>query len=486
MHQRAAERPPRAAGELFETDVPARLDRMPWSRFHRTVIALLGITWILDGLEVTLVGSISGVIANSPTLGFSSTEIGLAASSYVLGAVLGALLFGYLADRYGRKRLFTVTLLIYGGATALSGAAWDFASFALFRFLTGAGIGGEYSAINSAIQEFIPSRYRGQVDLAVNGSFWLGAAFGAIGAIVVLNSTGLAPEIAWRLMFLFGGLLALLIVLGRRHLPESPRWLMVHEQAAEAERVVGEIEARIEAEQGRPLLPPSGTRLQLRRAHLPLAIMVRVLFVQYARRAWLGMALMAAQAFLYNAIFFTYGLILTVFYQVGATDIGWYIVPFAIGNFLGPLLLGPLFDRIGRKPMITATYLMSGVLMAATGLLFRFGLVGAELQTAIWTVTFFFASAAASSAYLTVSEGFPLELRATAIAVFYALGTALGGIIGPALFGVLIASGSRGEIMWGYALGAALMIGAGGVEAVLGIAAERRSLESVAPPVSAG
>lgn len=470
--------------DIIETNVPARLDRLPWSRFHVLVIGVLGITWILDGLEVTLVGSLSGVLAQDSGLALTSTQVGLAATAYLLGAVSGALLFGFWADRHGRRRLFTVTVLVYGTATALTGASWDFWSFALCRFLTGAGIGGEYSAINSAIHELIPARHRGWVDLAVNGSFWVGAAMGAGGALLVGQTTGLPTDVGWRLLFVTGGVLSLLIVALRRHLPESPRWLMTHGRLPEAERVVAGIEQRVERETGCRLLPVE-TMIRLRGSHrVTLADIARTLTRHYARRSVLGLVLMASQAFLYNAIFFTYGLILTEFYGIPPASIGWYILPFAAGNFLGPLLLGPLFDRVGRKPMITATYAISGVLMLLTGLLFRLGLVDATTQTALWTVNFFFASAAASSAYLTVSEGFPLELRALAIAIFYALGTAIGGAIGPALFGMLIASGSRAEIMWGYALGAALMLGAAVVEGLIGVAAERKPLESVARPLS--
>ena len=477
-----AQAPGPLASDIIETDVPARLDRLPWSRFHVLVIGVLGITWILDGLEVTLVGSLSGVLTQSG-LALTSAQIGLAASAYLLGAVSGALLFGFWADRFGRKRLFTVTVLVYGAATAATGMSWNFWSFALCRFLTGAGIGGEYSAINSAIHELIPARHRGWVDLAVNGSFWVGAAVGAVGALFI-GHVGLPTDVGWRLLFLLGGVLALLITVLRRHLPESPRWLMTHGRLPEADRVVTGIEQRVERETGCGLLPVD-TSIRLRGSHrITLGEIARTLTQHYARRSVLGLTLMASQAFLYNAIFFTYGLILTDFYGVPAGDIGWYILPFAAGNFLGPLLLGSLFDRIGRKPMIAATYAISGVLMLVTGLLFRAGAVDATTQTALWTINFFFASAAASSAYLTVSEGFPLELRALAIAIFYALGTAVGGAIGPALFGALIASHSRSEIMWGYALGAVLMLGAAVLEAWIGVAAERKPLESVARPLS--
>jgi MFS family permease len=471
--------------DAFDTDVPARLDRLPWSRFHWLVVTALGVTWILDGLEVTLVGALSGAIAESPTLGLSSTEIGLTASSYLAGAVLGALFFGYLTDRIGRKRLFTVTVLLYAVATAASGLTWDFWSFALFRFLAGAGIGGEYAAINSAIQELIPARRRGYTDLAINGSYWLGAALGAVGSLVALNMEGLSPEHGWRGAFVIGGVIGLIVIVLRRFLPESPRWLMTHGRPEEADRIVRAIEERVERERGETLPPVTGATIRLRRHHqLDLAQLVRSLFVHYPRRTTLGVTLMAAQAFCYNAIFFTYALILTKFYGIASGDVGWFMLPFAISNFLGPLLLGSLFDTLGRKVMIAGTYALSAVLMAITGYLFQQDVVDATMLTVCWTAIFFFASAAASSAYLTVSESFPLEMRAICIAIFFALGTGLGGVAGPAVFGALIDTGSRTSVMWGYLLGGGLMAVAAIVEMILGINAERRALEDVARPLS--
>ncbi len=470
---------------IVETDVPARLDRLPWSRFHWLVIAALGITWILDGLEVTLVGSLSGAIAESPSLGFSSADIGLTASAYLAGAVLGALFFGWLTDRIGRKRLFTVTVLVYALATAASGFAWDFWSFALFRFIAGAGIGGEYAAINSAIQELIPARRRGYTDLAVNGSYWLGAAIGAVVSLVALNLDSISAEHGWRGAFVIGGLIGLVVIVLRGFLPESPRWLMTHGRPEEAAEIVRAIEARIEQERGEPLPPVTGATLKLRRDHrLDLLQIARSVFVHYPRRTVLGVTLMAAQAFAYNAIFFTYALILTEFYNIPSNHVGWFMLPFAAGNLLGPLLLGSLFDSIGRKTMISSTYALSGVLMIVTGWMFRENLLDAVSLTVAWTVIFFFASAAASSAYLTVSESFPLEMRAICIAIFFALGTGIGGVAAPALFGALIASHSRTEVMWGYVLGGALMLIAAVVEMLLGIRSERRSLEDVARPLS--
>ncbi len=474
------------ATRVYETDVPARLDRLPWARFHWLVICGLGIAWILDGIEVTLVGSLSGAIVKSPVLRMSASDIGFSASAYLVGAVLGALMFGWLTDRLGRKKLFSVTVVVYLLATVASGASWSFWSFALFRFITGMGIGGEYAAVNATIQELIPARRRGFTDLVVNGSFWIGAAIGAGGAVVALDPAVIPPEIGWRAAFVIGGALGLFVLFLRRWIPESPRWLMTHGKPREAEAIVADIERRVIEETGRELPPvPPGSGIRLRTdVKSWFAAGVRTLFTRYLRRTVLGTVLMASQAFCYNAVFFTYALILTDFYGVPAGKVGLFILPFAAGNFLGPLLLGRLFDTIGRKPMIVATYAISGILMALTGWLFAAGLLSAVAQTGAWTIIFFFASAAASSAYLTVGESFPLEVRAVAIALFYALGTGVGGVGGPALFGALIESGSRASIMWGYELGAALMVVAALVAAALGIRAERRSLEEIAPPLS--
>lgn len=470
---------------IYETNIPARLDRLPWSRFHWLVIFALGTAWILDGLEVTIVGSLSGALSNSPMLHLSAVQIGSAASAYLVGAVSGALLFGWLSDRLGRKKLFSVTVLIYLVATIACGLSWNFWSFALFRFFTGAGIGGEYAAVNATIQELIPARRRGFTDLVVNGSFWIGAAIGAAGAVVVLDPAIMPPDIGWRAAFVIGGVLGFIVFLLRRFLPESPRWLMTHGYPQEAERVVRGIEERVERETGVHLGPPPPRTLRLRTdVHSWFGPGTRALFQQYRRRTVLGVALMAAQAFCYNAVFFTYALILTHFYKVASNNVGLFLLPFAVGNFLGPLLLGRLFDTVGRRTMITLTYALSGVLMAATGGLFAVGVLDAVQQTAAWTVIFFVASAAASAAYLTVGESFPLEVRAIAIALFYAFGTGVGGVAGPALFGALIDTGSRISIMWGYLLGGALMLAGAVVAWFLGVQAERRSLEDVAPPLS--
>lgn len=472
---------------VFETDVPARLDRLPWSRFHWLVVMALGVTWILDGLEVTLVGSLSGAIAESPTLRLSGGQIGMAASAYLLGAVVGALFFGWLTDRLGRKKLFTITVLVYLVATVATGFSWNFWSFVLFRFFTGAGIGGEYAAVNATIQELIPARRRGFTDLVINGSFWIGAALGALGAVVVLDPAIMDPERGWRVAFFVGGGIGFVILLMRRFIPESPRWLMTHGQPEEADRVVSGLEARVMQETGAPLPPvPPGSTLRLRRHQRDwFWTSWRVLFRDYPSRTVLGVVLMGSQAFCYNAILFTYALVLTRFYDVPSGRVGLYMLPFALGNFMGPLVLGRFFDTLGRRVMITATYAMSGVLLVVVGWLFARGVLTAATQTLAWTVVFFFASAAASSAYLTVGENFPLEVRAVAISAFYALGTLVGGVAGPAVFGALIDTGSRDEVFWGYVLGGGLMLAGAAVAAALVVPAERRSLEEVAPPLSA-
>lgn len=471
-----------ASKNVFETDIPARLDRLPWTRFHWLVVCALGITWILDGLEVTLVGSLSGALKEG-ALRLSDTQVGYAASCYLIGAVAGSLVFGWLTDRIGRKRMFTITVAVYLLATIASGLAWDFWSFALCRAITGAGIGGEYAAVNATIQELIPARRRGFTDLVINGSFWIGAALGAGGALVVLDPAVMPAAYGWRAAFVIGGAIGFVTLLLRRWIPESPRWLMTHGRPEAAESVMRHIERMVSARSGK--LPAiAGRTLRLRRDNDRWFLQgVKSLFTQYRRRTVVGVSLMTAQAFCYNAVFFTYALILTKFYQVPSGRVGMYILPFAAGNFAGPLILGPLFDSVGRKTMIAGTYALSGVLLIATGWLFSVGVLDAVQQTAAWTVIFFFASAAASSAYLTVGEVFPLEVRAVAISIFYAFGTALGGVCGPAVFGRLIEGGSREAIFAGYALGGALMIGGGVVQAVLGIDCQRCGLEDVAPPL---
>ncbi|MBY6243984.1 MFS transporter [Methylosinus sp. Sm6] len=471
-----------AAGAVIESTIPARLDALPWGRFHTLVVVALGVTWILDGIEVSLAGAVAGVLREEAGLGLSSAEVGLASSAYLLGAVLGALLFGWMTDRLGRRKLFFITLAIYLVATAATAASFDAASFILCRFFVGAGIGGEYAAVSSTIQELVPARVRGWTDLVINGSFWVGAAAGAAGTLVLLD--WMDPALGWRAAFLIGAVLGLLILLMRRWIPESPRWLMLHGFEAEAEKIVAAIEQRtlgdsIHAAPSRPVV-----RLRVR-WHTPVGDIARAMFRLYPRRTLVALSLMASQAFLYNAIFFTYALALTDFYGVPAEGVGLYLLPLAAGNFLGPVLLGHFFDSLGRKVMISATYAVSGVALLIVGYLFAQEVLNVAQQTAGWMIVFFFASAAASSAYLTVSETFPLEIRAIVIAIFYAFGTALGGVASPFLFATLIDTGRRWDVFAGYAVGAVLMIAAALVEWRWGVAAERKSLEEVCPPLTA-
>ena len=466
---------------IVETDIPSRLDALPFGRFHILVIVALGITWILDGLEVTLAGALSAELTRPQSLGLSNTQVGLAGSGYLAGAVLGAFFFGWLTDRLGRKKLFTITLAVYLAATAATGLSWDASSYVLFRFLTGAGIGGEYTAINSTIQELIPARFRGWTDLVINGSFWVGAAVGAGGSLILLDPALIDPALGWRLAFLIGAVIGLVILLMRFWIPESPRWLITHGMPQQAAAVVRGIEAHFVDIHAVPVGAP--IRLRMRR-HTPLSDVARTLFKTYRTRTLVGLTLMASQAFFYNAIFFTYALVLTEFYGTPASAVGWYILPFAAGNVLGPILLGHLFDTLGRRVMIASTYAISGILLAGTAALFAHNMLSAQGLTGAWMIVFFFASAAASSAYLTVSEIFPLEIRALAIAFFYAIGTGVGGVVGPLLLGALINTGSRGSVAIGYVIGAVLMVGAAVVEALWGIDAERKSLESVARPLA--
>ena len=471
-------------GNTYSSTLPARLDALPWSRWHWGVVIALGVTWILDGLEVTVVGSLGPALQARATLGLTGAEIGLAGSIYVAGAVCGALLFGRLADRFGRKRLFLVTLSVYLVATLLTALTWNFSTFALCRFLTGLGIGGEYAAINSAIDELIPARVRGSADLAINGSFWIGAAAGAALSIVLLEPGRFDPDLGWRLAFVLGSVLAVAILLVRRNLPESPRWLMTRGRLEEAEEVVRQIEAKVSRHH--VLVTDHGPPFAIRvREHLSWGEITRLIVTRYRRRAVLGLTLMASQAFFYNAIFFTYALVLTNFFGVSAAGVGYYIFPFALGNVLGPLVLGRWFDRIGRRKMIAATYALAGVGLLATAYAFDRQWLDAVSQAWCWSAVFFFASAAASSAYLTVSEVFPLEMRAVAISLFYAVGTAVGGFIGPALYGALIDSGNRRSLFWGYVAAAVLMCAAAVVASLIGVDAERKSLETVARPLSA-
>jgi len=464
------------------TDIPGRLDRLPWSPWHWRVVIALGVSWLLDGLEVTVVGSLGPALERPDTLGLTAGEIGWAASAYIAGAVLGALFFGRLADSLGRKRMFLVTLAVYLAATVLTAFSFNMQTFAICRFLTGFGIGGEYAAINSAIDELIPARLRGTVDLAINATFWIGAALGAAFSVLLLNSIG--PQLGWRIAFLLGGVLGFAILLVRRHVPESPRWLIRHGRAEEAGQIVKEIEAQVARSTGP--LPECSATLSMRALPAPgWGEIARLMLTRYRRRAVLGLSLMASQALFYNAIFFTYALVLARFYAVPEERVGYYIFPFALGNLLGPLVLGRLFDSIGRRRMIAATYAISGLGLIATGYAFARGSLDATGLSLCWSAIFFVASAAASSAYLTVSEVFPVEMRAISISIFYALGTALGGLAGPPIYGAIIESGSRDALYAAYVLAGALMCAAAAVAAWLGVDAERKPLEEVCAPLGA-
>ncbi|MFH9401411.1 MFS transporter [Streptomyces sp. NPDC017638] len=482
-----AETPPVGTGRTITTNIPARLDRLPWSRWHWTVVIGLGTVWILDGLEVTVVGNIASRLSESGSgLAISSGQVtGVAAALYVAGACVGALFWGRLTDRFGRRNLFMITLVVYLAATALTSVSWEAWWFFLFRFLTGFGIGGEYAAINSAIDELIPAAYRGRVDLIINGSFWLGAVGGSLLSIVALDTDLLAANVGWRLTFALGAVLALVILLVRRHVPESPRWLLIHGRDREAEEIVSGIERRVEAERGERLAEPEGELEIHQRKSVSFLEIARTVFGRYRRRAVLGFSLFIGQAFLYNAITFGFGAILTKFYDVPSDRTGYYFAVIAAGNFCGPLLLGKLFDTVGRRVMISSTYLLSGVLLFGTAWLFDRGALNAVGLTACWCAVLFFASAGASSAYLTVSEIFPMETRAMSIAFFYALGTAAGGISGPLLFADLTGTGRVGDTVLAFCIGAALMCAAGLVAAFLAVRAEGRSLEDIARPLTA-
>jgi MFS family permease len=468
--------------DIVVSDVPARLDRLPWSGWHWRIVIALSITWLLDGLETTLGGALVGILKDPRTLHLTDSEIGLSATVYLAGAVAGALVFGYATDRLGRKRLFFITLGVYLAATAATAFSWNFWSFCLFRSLTGAGIGGEYAAINSAVDELIPARVRGHVDLVINSTFWIGAFLGSLGSVLVLHMKSVPPTLSWRFVFGIGAVLGLGVLMMRRYVPESPRWLLIHAHKGEAERVVSEIEREVAS--GGELPAPEGTiRLHVQ-DHTPWKAIWDAMTRQYRERSLLGFSLMVSQAFFYNAISFTYGLVLLRYYGVPAESIGYWLLPLAVGNFLGPLLIGRLFDTVGRKIMITITYAASGILLAIGAWLFVNGWLTLYMQAISWSIIFFIASSAASSAYLTVSEVFPLEIRGLAIAVFYACGTLIGGVGAPALFGALTQTGSRWMLFWGYMAGAALMVAAAVMEWIHGVAAERQPLESITAPLS--
>jgi MFS family permease len=464
------------------TDIPFRLDRLPWSSFHWLLIVSLGVTWILDGLEATVVGSIGPTLEKGSTLGLSHALVGWAGTIYLAGAILGALVFGYLTDRLGRKRLFTVTLLVYLCGALSTALSWNFFSFALFRFVTGLAIGGEYAAINSAIDELIPARLRGRVDLIVNGTYWIGAAAGAGVTELLLNRESIPDWLGWRIAFGLGGVLGCAIIVARQYVPESPRWLLTHGREDEAEAIMNLIERRAA---GHVLAPVTERITIYPGAHVRLGVIVRTLLVKYRRRAVLGLVLIASQAFFYNGLSFTYPLVLHQFFGVPASDAPRYMLYFALANFAGPLVLGRLFDTVGRRVMIAGTYAIAGTLIVANEVFFRQTAMSAETQTLFWCVAFFFASAAASAGYLTVSEIFPVEMRAMAIALFYVVGTTVGGLTAPALFGALIETGRMQFVSYGYLLGALLMLIAAAVEALIGVDAERRGLESIAKPLTA-
>lgn len=468
------------------TQVPSRLDRLPWSRWHWMIVIGLGTVWILDGLEVTVVGNIASRLSEDGSgLPITDAQVtGLAAALYVAGACVGALVFGRLADLFGRKKLFIITLAVYLAATAATALSFSVWWFFLFRFLTGFGIGGEYAAINSAIDELIPSKYRGRVDLIINGSYWLGAMGGALLSVVALNTDIFPKDLGWRLTFALGVVLGLVILLVRRHVPESPRWMFIHGRSEEANQLVERVEHEVEEETGRQLPGARGSITIHQRRSVGFGEIATSLFRQYPKRAILGFSLFIGQAFLYNAITFGFGSILVNFFNVSSGSTGYFFAAIAFGNFLGPLLLGRLFDTVGRKKMISGTYILSGILLFVTAWLFNSGWLNATTMTISWAVVLFFASAGASSAYLTVSEIFPMETRAMAIAFFYAIGTAAGGISGPLLFSSLTSSGNVGDAVIAFSIGAGLMVLAGIVAIFFAVAAEGRSLEDIAAPLT--
>lgn len=468
---------------MIRTDIPARLDALPWSRWHTMIVIALGITWVLDGLEVTLAGAVGSALKHPDALGLSDTQVGLSAAWYLVGAVVGAIFFGWATDRFGRRKLFFITLAVYVSATAATAFTWNAWSFYLFRALTGAGIGGEYAAINSAVDELIPARVRGHADLLINSTFWLGAALGSGATIFLLDPALFSPAMGWRYAFGMGAALGLVILFLREFVPESPRWLMIHGKEHEAERIVGEVERRVMHGRRPPEHEHKIIEIRPRKETLWREV-AHVMFFSHRPRALLSLTLMVAQAFFYNAVgFFTLALVLNSFYGVPAGQVSIYLLPFAVGNMLGPLLLGRLFDVVGRKPMISATYALSGLGLILAGYLFMQDRFTATTLVLAWTAIFFIASCAASSAYLTVSEIFPLELRAVAISIFFALGTLVGGVAAPAVFGRLIDSGSRELLFWGYVGAGALMMAAALCEATFGVKAERKSLEEISPPL---
>ncbi|QNN52322.1 MFS transporter [Nocardioides mesophilus] len=461
--------------------IPARMHDMPWSRFHWMVIFGLGTAWILDGLEVQIVAA-GGF---EKTLDMSAADVGLAGTVYLLGEVAGALLFGRLTDHLGRKKMFTLTLLVYLVGAALAGLAPNMWIFLVFRFISGMGIGGEYSAVNSAIDELIPGKHRGRVDLAINGTYWAGAALGAVASSILLDTDRFAQDIGWRIAFFIGPVLGLGIIYLRRHIPESPRWMVTHGRSDEAEEIVGWIEDQVkDSGQQLPDHDDSEARWIKAGSGLTPKQLLHVFFKLYPTRTVLGLTLMITQSFLYNAIFFTYALVLKNFYGLSSAEAALFFFPFAIGNLLGPLLLGPLFDTIGRRKMIGGCYAISGLVLAISAFLFQADALTAITHTAFWCVAFFFASAGASAGYLTVSEIFPQEVRGQAISYFFAIAQVFGAA-GPVLYGALIGDGTdRTPMLWGYLLATGVMLLGAVVAAVWGVDAEGKSLEEIAPPLT--
>ena len=470
--------------QVIESNVPQRLDRLPWSPWHTKMVLALGITWLLDGLEVTLTGSLASVLKSPATLGFTDLQVGGTATGYLAGAVCGALFFGWLTDRLGRKKLFLITLALYLLATAATALAWDFTSFLIFRILTGAGIGGEYAAINSAVDELVPKRVRGHVDLVINATFWIGAALGSVGTLYLLDASPMPLSLAWRFAFGIGAVLGLGVILLRRSVPESPRWLMLRGREQEAEQIVSEVEEIVRRQEGE--LPEPEGKLKIQpRAYTPLRDVWNAMVRHEPNRSLLGLVLMVGHEFFYNAVFFTYGLVLSQYFHVSDRHVPLHMLPLALGNFFGPLLLGRFFDSIGRKKMIGGTYALSGLLLIGSALMFRADALTAFSQGVWFTAIFFVASSAASAAYLTVSEIFPLEIRAFAISIFYAAGTLVGGVLAPVLFAHLISANSRNQLFLGYASGAVLMLVGALAEWRWGVAAEGQSLEAISKPMQA-
>jgi MFS family permease len=472
------------SSHYVETLIPNRLDRLPWSNWHWFIVVALGITWILDGLEVSLVGVVGSMLTHPGTIGFTEFEVGLAGSIYIAGAIIGSLFFGYVTDLIGRRKMNLITPCVYLISTAATAFSQNFWTFAICRFFTGAGIGGEYSSINSTIDELIPARVRGLVDLSINGSYWVGSAIGSLSSLIFLNAAYFSVDKGWRFAFLIGSALGVSVIFLRLRVPESPRWSIVHGKVQEAEDVLTVIESKIEKTKG-PLPPIEGNPVIIyQKQKVGMRNIMKTMFKLYPKRTILGLVLMASQAFFYNAIGFTYALVLTKFHGVQEHEVGLYMIPFALGNYIGPLVLGKYFDTVGRKKMIFITYTLSAICMTITAVLFVKDVLTATTQTICWAIVFFFSSPAASAAYLTVSEIFPLEVRTVSIAIFYSFGTGIGGLLGPALYGALIQTNNPVNIFYGYLGGAAVMLLAGVVEITIGIDAEGKSLERIAAPLS--